>query len=398
MKILIARQYFYPDNFRINEIAYSLAAGGHDVTVLTGLPDYTNGVAPQGYTWNRKRKEIINNVKVIRVSTIMRRSGVFWRSLNYLSFMINSTIRTRSLGKDFDVLFCYQSSPITMAHAAVKMRKRLGKKCFLYCLDLWPESLKAWNVREDSLLYHLVAKYSRWIYQNCDLIGISSLPFSDYLVNVNHVDRDRIVYLPQHSDEIVLNPIDSKKGSKCFVNFAFGGNIGKVQDVECIIKAVSHLCDLSNFVVHVFGNGSNLDMCKNLAFELKAQKHIQFHGHIDKKELLEKYSEMDAFLLTLKGEGFIGMTMPAKLQEYMSAGKPVFAAINGAAAQVIADAKCGMVSPPSDDFALAANMRKFIEMPEAFAQIGANGYQYYKENFTMEVFMTRLQELLQSLQ
>ena len=396
MKILIVRQYYYPDDFRINEISFSLVKAGHEVTVLTGLPDYSTGKVPKPYRWHKKRKETINGVKVVRVFTIARRNGLIFRILNYISFMINSTVYSMFLNRDFDVIFSYMTSPITMAHAAVKMRRRTGKKLFLYCLDLWPESLKAWNIRENSFAFKIMKKYSRWIYQNCDLVGITSMPFKEYLITTNHVDAAKIVYLPQHADEVNTD-ISRKESTEGVVNFAFAGNIGKVQDVECIVRAVSHLRDIDNFAVHVFGNGTNLDSCINLSQELQVENSICFHGRVDREQLFRQYIDMDAFLLTLKQEGYIGSTIPGKLQEYMSFGKPIIAAIDGASASLIQEAECGLVTMPSDDIGLAVHMREFILNSEKYTDLGMNGYNYYRENFTKESFMVQLEEILKSL-
>jgi glycosyltransferase involved in cell wall biosynthesis len=398
MKILIVGQYYYPDDFRINDISYLLVSMGHDVTVLTGLPDYTNGKIPKEYRWFKKRKETYRGVKIIRVPVIARRKGVFLRIINYVSFLVSSTIKAMFMSRDFDVIFCYQTSPITMANAAVKMKKRTGKKLFLYCLDLWPESLKAWNIRENSPLFKMILKYSRHIYQCCDLIGISSLPFKEYLENANNVDGQKIVYLPQHADTIGAEAVGINEGSNKskVINFAFAGNIGRLQDVECIIRAANRLKDHKGFAVHIFGSGSMLDSCRELACELGIEDRLTFYGRINRMQLIEEYKHMDAFLLTLKKEGFIGLTMPAKLQEYMSMGKPIFAAIDGAASQVIDEANCGLVAPPSDDVKLAENMKRFIESPEEFVHYGNNAIKYFNENYTREVFMSRLDGILKS--
>ena len=342
MKILIVGQYYYPDHFRINEISRELVVRGHEVTVLTGLPDYTTGKIPREYRFFRKRRERIDGVDVVRVPVIARHTGPIWRSVNYLTFLINSTIYALFGKKDYDLIFSYQSSPITMANAAVVMKKRTGKKLFLYCLDIWPECLKVWNISEQSLLFRVIHRYSKWLYNQCDMIGVTSLPFMDYLAEIDAVGRDKLIYIPQHSEDILPDELKKiNKTSSSVIRFAFGGNIGSAQDVECIIRAVHHLLDLENFQVHIYGDGSNLENCIQLSEQLKEEKKITFHGRISSDDLIEEYKKVDAFLITLKGDNAVGMTIPAKLQEYMAWGKPVFAAIEGAAAEVIQNAQCG---------------------------------------------------------
>ncbi|MBT3319418.1 MAG: glycosyltransferase family 4 protein [Clostridia bacterium] len=395
MKILIVGQHYYPDNFKINDISLQLAALGHSVTMLTGLPDYATGKVPSGYKYFRRRTETINGVLVLRVPVIARRKGKFMRMLNYASFLVTSQLKAATMSKDFDVAFSYQTSPITMARAAITMKRRAKAKLFLYCLDLWPESLKAWDIKEKSLLFRCMRKYSAKTYRQCDVVGISSLPFKDYLVQNCGVSESRITYLPQHAEKMQLGKTKKNTG---VIDLAFGGNIGSVQDVECIIRAVSRLRTLSGFHVHIFGDGSRLAACRALATKLNVDDKITFYGRVDKHALFEQYRKMDAFLLTLKQKGFIGMTAPTKLQEYMSAGKPIIAAIGGAAADIIREADCGLVAPASNDELLAENMADFIENTDKYRVLGENAHRYYEQHFTKEIFMKRLNDILQTMQ
>lgn len=393
MKILIVGQYYYPDNFRINEISQALAQQGHTVDMLTGLPDYATGKVPKEYKHFRKRKENIGGVHVIRVPIIARRTGLLWRALNYVSFMINSTIYAAFCKKDYDIIVSYQTSPITMANAALKMKKRTNKKLFLYCLDIWPECLKAWNVKESSFLYKMMHRYSRNVYSKCDIIGVSSRPFIDYLAEVNGINKSKIQYIPQHCEDAFFD-VCGKNIDNGIVDFTFAGNIGSVQDVECIIRAVARLKDLNNFKVHILGDGSELAHCKELSAQLTVQDKLIFYGRIDHERLKEYYEQTDAFLLTLKGNTVIGKTMPAKLQEYMSLGKPVFAATDGASKEIIAQADCGFVVNASDDEALAQSMRCYIANPEQYRLFGENARNYFKKYFTKNAFMEQFNQII----
>jgi glycosyltransferase involved in cell wall biosynthesis len=305
-------------------------------------------------------------------------------------------VRACFLNKNFDLIFSYQSSPITMANAAVAMKKRTGKKLFLYCLDIWPECLKAWDIKEDSLLFKLMHRYSKHIYQSCDRIGITSASFANYLIETNRVDADKITYLPQHAEDGQAIGVAEKSTGE-LINFAFGGNIGKVQDVECIIRAVHRLADVPDFKVHIYGNGSRLEECTALVKELELENKIHFYGQVSREKLYDEYEKMDAFLLTLKPVGFVGSTIPGKLQEYMSLGKPIIAAIEGAAAQVMTAADCGLIGAASDDAALAENMHKFILNPDAYRHLGENAYVYYQHHFSKESFMSELDKNISAL-
>ena len=373
MKILLVSQHFYPDNFRVNDIAKELVAKGHDVTVLTSLPDYATGKVPADCKGLKNRKVEWNGVKVVRSFSVSRRSGLIFRMLNYVSFFLSSTLKALTFKEKFDVVMCYQTSPVLMANGAKAYAKKHKVPFFVYCLDLWPESLKAWHVGEGNPLFKLMNKYSMSIY--------------------NKVPMDKMVYLPQHAESLDLN--EKMKGENTV--FAFGGNIGSVQNIECIIRAVAEIRDLNGFSVEIYGDGSELQNCKKLSTELGTDEKITFFGRVTWDELKERYNNADAFLLTLKPEGIIGQTVPAKLQEYMSGGRTVIASIDGAAKEIIEESRCGICVPADDHKALADAMKYFVENREKFGSCEQNGKKYFNENFTREKFITDLENHFQSI-
>lgn len=405
MNILIVSQHFFPDNFRINDIAVKLTQSGNNITVLTSLPDYATGYVPEEY--KQKFKDDYFGVNVIRVKTKERKSGVKNRALNYLSFLTASKKEVKKMDlKKFDCIMCYQTSPIFMAHAAITAKKKSGKKLIIYCLDLWPESLKVWGIKENNPLFKLMNKYSKWAYNKADVIAVSSNPFKEYLNNVNNVPLDKMVYLPQHSNRLNLsinNNItadlknesikkETKEEQKETV-FAFGGNIGAAQDVECIIKAAALIKD-KNFKINIYGDGSELENVKNKAKELNVNEKVKFFGRVTFNDLQEHYKKADAFILTLKQSGAVGNTVPAKLQEYMSGNKPIFSAAGKGATEIIENADCGKAVPPSDYKALSQALADFIDNPEKYKNCGRNGLKYFNKNYTLDIFETRLLKII----
>ena len=273
-----------------------------------------------------------------------------------------------------------------MANAARTYAKKQRVPFLLYCLDLWPESLKAWHVGEGNPLFKLMHRYSRKMYNSADLVAVSSKPFMNYLSQVNGVPGEKMRYLPQHAEPLTL----AEKAVGDTTVFAFGGNIGSVQNVECILRAVAALRDEDRFAVEIYGDGSDLAKCKALAASLEIEEKVTFFGRVDWQTLKASYERGDAFLLTLKSEGIIGQTVPAKLQEYMSGGRPVIAAIGGAAADLIREAECGIVVPADDSEGLAKAMRDFMHNRAAYASCGPNGKAYFEAHFTREKYVEEL--------
>ncbi len=394
MKILVISQQYFPDNFRINDICKQLVDMGHQVKVVTSLPDYETSKIPKEYKWFRKRKEMIDGVRVRRLWSVARHQGTIFRILNYISFMISGYIYASFAKLDFDVIYYWQPTPITSGSCAKKFKKRSGKKLVLYCLDLWPESLKAWGFTEDSLPYKLMLKYSKGIYKCADTLVVSSSPFKSYLTDVIGADEDKILYLPQHFEADYSEVADNYPEKRENINLLFAGNIGKAQDMPTIIKAAELLKDKPNIKFNIVGDGSELENCKTMVNELGLSDTVIFHGRKPFSQMIDYYKDADAFLLTLEAGTLISLTLPGKLQGYMAAGRPIFAAIDGAAKDVIADSDCGYCADGGDYEKLAEYIREYAENYDDMKNKGKNSKEYFDKNFTTKIHMDKLEQLL----
>lgn len=183
MKILVVCQHFYPEQFRINDICLELVKRGHKITVLTGLPNYPKGKVFSDYRWFRKRKEKVNGITIIRSSLIGRGKTQIRMAINYMSFAICASIKAFFMKKDFDVIYVYQLSPITMVWPAIVIKKLKKIPLIIHCLDQWPVSVTAGGFKDDSIVYKILYNWSRYAYVNADTITISSKSFSKYFEN-----------------------------------------------------------------------------------------------------------------------------------------------------------------------------------------------------------------------
>ncbi|PKM83671.1 MAG: glycosyltransferase WbuB [Firmicutes bacterium HGW-Firmicutes-13] len=395
MRILVVCQYYYPEQFRINDICEKLVQDCHFVTVLTGLPNYPEGKIPTEYQWGKKRKEVINGIKVLRSFEIGRKSGVIGMALNYASYMLSASLKALFLKKDFDIIFVYQLSPVTMTLPGIILKKRSGKPLYLYCCDIWPESMKTVLPDEDSFIYKLVKRFSKYLYSQCDAITVTSKPFIDYFNQEHSIPIERISYIPQHAEDIYLqmdfSPVDD------ITDFVFMGNIGIAQDIECILDATEKIKHITKFKIHFVGDGSYLEKSKELVHNKGLDDIVIFHGRHPLEKMPDFYKLADVCLLTLKAENLIGLTIPSKLQGYMAAGKAVIGAINGAAQEVINESQCGLCVNASDSKALAEAMKDFIENPDKYKDCGEKGREYFRKYFTKDIFMEKLKEKLNRL-
>lgn len=396
MNIMVLCQYFHPDVFHINTIVQDLCDRGHTVTVVTGKPDYATSRVPKEYKWFRKHHEYLGKVEVWRVPIVARRHGAIMRFFNYLSFIITGSIFCSfKKFKPFDVIYIWGVSPITMSIPAIVLKYRYKKPIFYYCLDLWPESMKAFNVSEKNIVFKIVKSLCKWIYSKFDKVAVTSKPFIKYISTVNKYGKE-ITYLPQYGADEYLDK-DFTTEDNGITDFVWAGNIGYVQNLETLINAVEQIKDEQNFIVHIVGDGSARKEYEDMANKKGLNNKIVFHGRVPFKEMEKYYKLADACLLTLDGSNKIGETLPVKMQGYMAAGKPVIAAINGAGQQTIKESNCGLVVDYNDTEGLANIMLDFIRNTEKYSSCGTNARKYFKEHFTKERHLEKLEKLLGEL-
>ncbi|MBF1005407.1 MAG: glycosyltransferase family 4 protein [Lachnospiraceae bacterium] len=447
LRILVVTQCFYPDIYAVNDIVEEMVKRGHKVTVLTGLPDYTTSKIPPEYRHGKRRHEHYKGADVYRVQTIARHHGPIWRSLNYLSFVVSGSFRawTQDFTKTdagFDVIYVWEVSPVTMAVPAIRLAKRYRKPLFLYCMDIWPECVKAMGINERNPAFPIIHAWSRLIYNACDHIAVSSKPFFAYLEKTNCVPPSRMSYLPQYADDKLLRS-DFTKQPDGHADFLFIGNIGKAQKLDCLIRAMSVFGEkkddsssvANKVTLHIVGGGSDEERIRELAHRLGLTDRIRFYGPKPAAEAAQYYKKADVCVLTLDGSTQIGDTLPGKLQTYMAAGKPVIAAANGATKEVIEESRCGICTPAGDDRALgealldAAEAILKTEMTQSaqdgpsrddfsgktkegqrgddlsgtigdrrgaadFAAYGQNARTYFRAHFTKEKHFSELERLL----
>lgn len=446
MKLLVISQYFYPEQFRVSDVCFHLTAIGHDITVLTGLPNYPMGELFDGFEWDELKQssqfdtvldaymEQINNVKVIRSKLFPRKTGKKNLVINYLSFAYHASKIARKISKqnklhkrkkpnlnvfDFDRILVFQYSPVTMAFPAIVLKKgfkkHMGKEIplSLYCFDLWPESIVSAGLPNHGPIYLTLLKLSQYLYEKADNIFISSKNFKKYFQEKLNIS-DNISYLPIYAEEIFST--DSKnfedpetKLNKDFpsdcIHLVFAGNIGEMQSIDTIILAAAEVkkmnsndCNSPKILFHIVGDGSALDRTIKLASSLNLinseDATVIFHGRHPLEDMPKFYAIADAMLVTLKSDPFISYTLPGKVQSYMASGKPILAAIDGETASVISESHCGLCCPAEDYLAFAEIINKFAREKENHRSYGDHSKSYYQNYFSKDSFFDKLLKLL----
>ncbi len=385
MKILVVCQHYNPEPFRLADICEALVERGHDVSVVTGVPNYPEGEIYPGYEKAAGKDTVEKGVKVHRCFTIPRKNNILFRILNYYSFAISSTCYLKRLKEEYDVVFANQLSPVMMACGAIRYAKKWGKKVVLYCLDLWPASLTAGGIRPDSAIYRFFKGVSRRIYQQADRILITSKGFASYLNGELKVEKE-CEYLPQYAEEL-FDDIPSWQAHQPPYHFVFAGNVGELQAIDTIIEAARILKEDKRCIFDIVGDGSAFDHCRMMAKDLP---NVIFHGRKDLSEMPEVYTKADGMIVSLRDNPIIAATLPGKVQSYMAAGRAVIGSIGGETAHVIKAAECGISAAPENAEELARKIGELLDQPEILCTYGQNARAYYDKHFRKEIFMQRL--------
>lgn len=391
MNILVFCQYYYPEPFQLNEICEELVKNGNNVTIVTGLPNYPEGKIYREYENYKTNDELINGVRVIRCKIIPRGKSKIKLLFNYLSYMFLAKRKSLKLGKEYDIVFLYQLTPITQAYPAIKYCKKYNKKLICYCLDLAPASGED-IVGKHKLLMKFYDYFSKWAYKNCNHIAVTSKMFIDYL-NLHHkIAINKISYLPQHSSSEYLK-VDFKKNNHNFINIVFAGNIGYGARLDILIDAVKKIVDegVKNFFVQIIGDGSDKQRLVNMVTNYQLSSYITFINRVSKIDLIDYYKNADALFVSLrKGQ----ITVPLKLQSYMSIGKFIIGSMDGSGRNLIKDANCGICSQAENVDELSNNIKEYLNNKIEYDKKGQNGKEYFIKNFTLKKYINDLTKIL----
>jgi glycosyltransferase involved in cell wall biosynthesis len=399
MKILVVSQYFWPEEFRINDLVKSLAERGVDVDVLTGKPNYPEGKIYSGYRATGSMHELWQGANVFRVPIFPRgfRSGLHL-FLNYLSFIFSGAVvgAWKLRDTESDIIFVYAPSPLLQALPALFIGWIKRIPVVVYVQDLWPESLEATGYVRNRLVIRIVDWLVRVIYQNSDLILVSSRPFKDSIQRF--LPSAEIIYYPNSVDASFSDPksglmldLPVLDDGFCIV---FAGNVGAAQAVHVISEAAEKLRDYHNIRLVVLGSGSELEWLHNQSIE-RGLTNLFLAGRFPVEAMPNLLSRADALLVTLSDRPIFAATVPNKIQAYMAVGRPIIAAINGEGARLVQEAEAGISVPAEDSEALAEAILKLFAMPAADRdRLGENGRRYYRQHFDHEQLVAELIDYL----
>lgn len=399
MKILFVCQYFYPEVFRGNDIAFHWAKQGHDVHVVTGIPNYPAGKFFDGYGLFKKRKEVVNGVKVTHLPIVPRGNGKISLMLNYFSYLIVGQVYMlfHALTHKYDVVFCQQLSPVMMSAPAITYKRLRKVPLYTWVLDLWPESLTAAGGINNKYVLAFFDRYVKREYKWSDGILTSSRSFDESILKYGDY-RKKIIYYPQWSDgldageDCSLKMPEIPKGFKVI----FAGAVGEAHGFECNLKAALLTKEHKDIKWIIVGDGRKLDWVKEFVSENGLEETVYTLGRYPSGMMPAFFAQADVMLVSLTDSPLFNLYAPAKISSYMASGKPIVTCLNGEGGTVVREAECGWSVAAGDAEGLARLIVNLSETPKAvLEEKGLFGLNYYKEHFDKEKCLKKLDEIIE---
>jgi len=399
VRILVVSHYFWPENFRVNDLVAELGRRGHEVTVLAGPPNYPEGrIFPQ-YRREPGRYAVYEGAEVVRVPVVTRGRSRLRLALNYLSAMLSgASLGTwRLRGKPFDAIFVFQPSPITTCLPAIVIGRLKRAPVLLWVLDLWPETLAAVGVVRSPWLLALIGRVVSFIYRRCDLVLGQSRAF---LPNIEKYagGSSRFRYFPSWAEPLfreglaAVEPAPEVREFRDTFNVVFAGNIGEAQDFPAILDAAEALRHRADIRWLIVGDGRAAEWVRAEIGRRGLEEAVRMLGRHPIERMPAFFRGGDALLVTLKSDPVFAMTIPGKVQTYLATGLPLIGMLDGEGARVIEEAGAGFVCPSGDGRALANRVTRLAELPPGErVAMGARGVAYSQREFDRDRLLTQLE-------
>ncbi len=395
-KILIVTEYFYPEEFKINEIALAWQDKGYKVDVLTQNPTYPAGKILNNYKNSWYSKEDYEGLTVYRVKAVTGyKESLFKKILKYFTFMTLGSFVALKIGKKYDYVFGFDVGALTGMVPAVLIQKYYNKPTTLWIQDIWPDSVYAYGFKKRKFLEYTLDKFVKFVYRNSTNLAVSAKGFTKRIEP--YIDAEKkIEYFPNWADELNENLEAFEFSKDKRVHFTFAGNIGKVQNLENVINAYGNLPQeyIDKSQLNIIGDGSELEALKSIVNNREYQ-NIIFWGRKPRDEMSKYFKASNFLIVSLVDKPIFSLTVPAKIQTYIAAKKPILAILNGDAAEIVKDNNLGYYAQPNNTDEIKDIFKKAIDTPkEEIEKFTQNCETLTKNIFNKEKIIDNMLNLL----
>jgi glycosyltransferase involved in cell wall biosynthesis len=399
MRILILSQYFWPENFQINDLVLGLKQKGHEVNIFTGKPNYPLGSFYNGYSFLNKQIEYWNEIKIYRCPVIPRGKGKgFQLFVNYISFALFASINLLFIRGKYDKIFVYEPSPITVGIPAIIAKYKFKAPIYFWVQDLWPESISSSGGINNKFVIKIFDLLTKYIYNHSKKILVQSKAFIPYILDQN-IDIKKLIYFPNTCEKIYKHLESDKELMNTLpkgVKLIFAGNIGESQSFETLLNA-AFLLKNNNVKINwvILGEGRMKEFVQKKIIELELQDSFYLLGSFPSIDMPKYFSCADALIVSLKKDKIFTHTIPSKIQAYLACGKPIISCLDGEGARIISEANAGITCPAEDFHALYNAVKNFLKLSiNERIILGINGRKYFDHEFERDLLLNKLEQIL----
>lgn len=406
MKILFVSQYYSPEPFSNAGVVQALTELGHEVEVLTALPNYPEGFFYPGYDDGQPRTEFQEGVRVTRVRTTTRGSSRIRLALNYLSFVFWGSIAAQfSRFERPNVIFLSQLSPVFMAVPAIILSRRFRVPLVYWVQDIWPESaIYTLGFRKEAFFNRVLTWISGALYRAADMLLVQNSAMPPLLMRFG-IPQTRIAVFPNTSRNLDVDvaDLDCDAYQRFYPDHGFrivyAGNIGQSQGFDTLLAAATDLRGRGLDVQWtIIGEGRDRARIEGEVERQGLGDCIHFLGRHPEAAMPCFYKHANAMLLILKANEVFNLTVPYKLQSYLAAGKPIVGSVDGETARIINATGAGVTAPAEDPVALAdavaAMMADFDALKGSYERASR---RFFDENYASALLYDRLNGALTSV-
>ncbi len=397
VRILFVSHYFHPEvgasQTRILEVARLLRLRGHEVTVLTGMPNYPDGIIPEPYRGSWRMVEQFDGIRIVRTAVFpAANSGFAKRLLNHTSFALSSFTGLRAVGQT-DVVVA-ETPPLFTAASAVRIARLLRARLLLNVADLWPESAVQLGMLKNRAAIRTAEWMERFAYACADVVTVPT-PGMRSILHARGYGEDKVKLLPNAVDTERFSPSPRTTSEQCHAVYC--GTVGLAQGVGTLLDA-AELLQRANQPVEltIVGDGA-----ERLELEARARSsgldRVTFVGRVSREEVPDRIAAADLTVMTLRDVPLFEDALPTKLLEYMAAGRPVVAGASGQVARLLDEVGAGIACPPEQPAALADAIRRLASDPQLAEEMGARGRRYVEERLSRRAMVDRLETELDAL-
>ncbi|MFO7963443.1 MAG: glycosyltransferase family 4 protein [Desulfobacterales bacterium] len=404
MHILLLTQWFDPEpTFKGLPFAKKLKELGHSVEVLTGFPNYPGGKLYNGYRVKLIKRENMVGIPVSRVPLYPSHNHSSIKRIgNYGSFSVSATLIGKFVVKTPDVIYVYHP-PATIGLPAFVL-SRMYKAPFVYDIqDLWPDTLGATGMMNNSIALTMLDGWCRWIYKQAARIVVLSPGFKKALIN-RRIPGHKIEVIYNWCEESFLKPenpnadLAKRLGFSGRFNILFAGNMGEAQALDAVLDAAAILENQYPQIQFVLiGGGIAVRALKRKVNESQIG-NVRFLNRRPFSEIGAVLNMADVLLVHLRKDPLFDITIPSKTQAYMSVGKPILMGVQGDASDIVTTACAGITCRPEDPLDIASAVEQLYQMPTAkLGEMGQNGRRFYEKEMALDVGVRKFVDIFQAL-